>query len=218
MLIAVKGLPEAKSRLLPASADPIAHGALVEAIRADTVAATIRAAGVGRVVLVADRAGVHPLPAETDGVSVIVQRSPGLNGALRDGAELAVARWPHDGVAALVGDLPALRPAELGVVLAAAENHEQAFVADAAGTGTTLLTARPGSTLRPEFGLGSADRHRAHATLLAAGDGLRHDVDTAEDLAAAWAVGVGPSTAAAIGAVPALPVAPCSSGTGIVAS
>lgn len=199
MLIAVKGLPEAKSRLVPASTDPVAHGALVAAIRADTIAATSSAEGVARIVLVADRAELQPEPGDRPGVSVIVQRSPGLNGALRDGADLAAARWPRDGVAALVGDLPALRGAELAAALADAARHDHAFVADAEGTGTTLLTARSGCGLRPAFGPGSAARHGAHATPIAAGEGLRHDVDTADDLAAAVALGVGPSTVAVLG-------------------
>src|SRR5436305_745035 len=61
----------------------------------------------------------------------------GLNPALDHGALStgAVA------VAALSSDLPALRPQELAAALAAAAAADRCFVADAAGTGTTLLTA-----------------------------------------------------------------------------
>ncbi|MBE7187948.1 2-phospho-L-lactate guanylyltransferase [Jatrophihabitans endophyticus] len=214
VLIALKGLPEAKSRLAAASPGPDEHGALVAAIRTDTVAAAARADGVARVVLVADRPGLLPVPSHVDGVSTVVQHSPGLNGALRDGADLAAARWPDDGIVALVGDLPALRPSDLGAVLAAAEHHERAYVVDAAGSGTTLLAAHPGAALRPEFGPGSAARHGVHAVALAAADRLRCDVDTAEDLEAALALGVGPATAALLGAHASTP---CSSPSGIVA-
>ena len=112
----------------------------------------------------------------------LVQTQPGLNGALRDGAAYARTRWPGDGVAALVGDLPAVRPDELAAALDAAAAHPAAFVPDSPGTGTTLLTARPGHVLEPRFGEGSAARHAAVAARLTAGPGLRHDVDTADDL------------------------------------
>jgi 2-phospho-L-lactate guanylyltransferase len=69
-------------------------------------------------------------------------------------------------------------------------------VPDAPGTGTTLLTALPGTPLRPAFGTGSAGRHAGAAVRLDAAAGLRHDVDTAEDLATAAGLGAGPATAA----------------------
>jgi 2-phospho-L-lactate/phosphoenolpyruvate guanylyltransferase len=187
VIIPAKALPEAKSRLLPASSDDAAHRQLVEAIRADTVAAAQATPEVARVLLVADR------PA---GEGVLVQVRPGLNAALTEGAEYAARSWPDDGVATLVGDLPALRPDELSAALAGAAEHAHAFVPDAAGTGTTLLTAAPGRVLRPAFGPGSAVRHAATAARIAAGPGLRHDVDTTEDLYAAAELGLGPATGA----------------------
>jgi 2-phospho-L-lactate guanylyltransferase len=133
-----------------------------------------------------------------DGVDVVVQRTAGLNPALREAAEHATASWPADGVAALVGDLPAVRPDELAATLEAAAARPAGYVPDAEGTGTTLLTASPGTPLRPAFGPGSAARHAVHATPLAAGPGLRRDVDTTRDLDEAAALGVGPATAAAL--------------------
>ena len=52
IIVPLKALPGAKSRLLPASDDPVAHSRLVDAIRADTLAS---AAQAGRVVVVSDR-------------------------------------------------------------------------------------------------------------------------------------------------------------------
>ena len=98
-------------------------------------------------------------------------------------------------MAALVGDLPALRPAELDAALTAAAAHPAAFVADHLGTGTTLLTAGPATTLAPHFGPGSAAAHARGAVALSAGPGLRTDVDTAADLARAAELGVGMRTA-----------------------
>jgi 2-phospho-L-lactate/phosphoenolpyruvate guanylyltransferase len=207
VVIPAKALPEAKSRLLPAAADPAAHRALVQAIRADSLAAAQAAADVARVLLVVDRPDGTPgstpgtpggTPGTPGGELVLVQTRPGLNAALAEAAEHAAVAWPADGVAALVGDLPALQPAELAAALAEAAGHPRAFVPDAAGTGTTLLTAGPGTELWPRFGPGSAARHRADAVELAAGPGLRHDVDTAEDLRSAAALRLGPATAAVV--------------------
>lgn len=194
VVIPAKALPAAKSRLLPATADPAAHRALVRAIRADTLAAARVAEGVARVVVVVDR----PAAEAPAGVLVHVQSAPGLNPALAEAAGRAARDWPADGVAALVGDLPALRAAELAAALAAAATHPRSFVPDAAGTGTTLLAAGPGTPLGPRFGSGSAARHRAVAAELAAGPGLRHDVDTLEDLISAAELALGPHTAAVV--------------------
>jgi 2-phospho-L-lactate guanylyltransferase len=186
VLVPLRALPAAKSRLA-ASLPPDMHARLVAAIRADTVHAARDAAAVARVVVIGDVPG--------EGVT-LVQRSAGLNGALRDGVSYARQHWPEDGVAALVGDLPALRAAELDAALIAAAAHRRAFVADAHGAGTTLLTATPGAPLVPRFGAGSARRHAATAVALPAGPGLRTDVDTLADLAAAAKLGLGAHTAA----------------------
>jgi 2-phospho-L-lactate guanylyltransferase len=195
VLVPIRALPSAKSRLAP-SVPVELFEQLVSAIRADTLAAARASAPVARVVVVGDQPG--------DGIT-LVQRSPGLNGALRDGAAHAREHWPAEGVAALVGDLPAVRPDELAAALDAAAGHDAAFVPDRTGTGTTLLTARPGTDLDPRFGDGSAARHGAFAARLEAGAGLRHDVDTAEDLAAAALVGLGEHTAAVVHGDEALP-------------
>lgn len=195
VLVPIRALPSAKSRLaMSVPAEQFER--LVSAIRADTLAAVRASASVARLVVVGDRPG--------DGIT-LVQSSTGLNGALRDGAAHARSHWAQDGVAALVGDLPAVRPDELAAALDAAGQHDAAFVPDRTGTGTTLLTARPGTVLDPRFGEGSAARHASFAAQLDAGAGLRHDVDTAEDLAAATLVGLGEHTAAVIHGDGALP-------------
>lgn len=193
VVIPAKALPQAKSRLLPATADQAGHRRLVEAIRADTVAAARGASAVARVLVVADRPGPDGF-----GGPVLVQSRPGLNAAVTEAADHAARSWPEDGVAALVGDLPALTAADLDAALSRAAAHPRSFVPDAAGTGTTLLAALPGRPLRPRFGPGSAARHRLDAVELPAADGLRHDVDTAEDLSAAASVGAGPATSAVL--------------------
>ena len=101
-------------------------------------------------------------------------------------------------MALLSADLPALRPAELTAALAAAAAHARSFVPDAAGGGTTLLAAAPGVPADPRYGAGSAAAHRASGAVPLTGDwpSLRRDVDTAADLLAAAALGLGPATRA----------------------
>ena len=99
--------------------------------------------------------------------STLVQTSAGLNGALRDGAAFAAEQWPDDGIAALVGDLPALRAGR-----ARRRAATQPALTDPpssptrAGQGTTLLAVRPGAVLQPRFGAGSAARHAEIAVAL----------------------------------------------------
>jgi 2-phospho-L-lactate guanylyltransferase len=122
----------------------------------------------------------------------------GLNAALRHGAAYAASRWPGSGTAALSADLPALRPAELAGALRAASAWRTAFMADAAGDGTTLYTASPGAAFEPAFGLASRSRHAAGGAAELAGDGipgLRRDVDTPADLRTATLLGLGPRSA-----------------------
>lgn len=188
IIVALKAMPAAKSRLMPASAGPREHAELVEAIRSDTLSV---AASAGQVLVVLDRPGV-----DSGGWPVLVQHEAGLNAAVREGETQVRAVRPGDAVAALVGDLPALTTTELTAALTIAARHPRAFVADAAGTGTTLLTAAPGVHLQPAFGPGSATRHAAIAHYVEAGPGLRLDVDTATDLALARELGVGPATRA----------------------
>jgi 2-phospho-L-lactate guanylyltransferase len=102
-------------------------------------------------------------------------------------------------VAALSGDLPALRPDEISVALRAAASWPEAFVPDLQGSGTTLYAASPGAGFRPAFGPDSRSRHVAQgaAELLLPGiTGLRRDVDTAQDLRDAARLGLGARTSA----------------------
>jgi 2-phospho-L-lactate guanylyltransferase len=187
VLVPLKALPSAKSRLAE-SLSVQEHLELVQAIRSDTLAAARAAHGVARVVVVADE------PGSFDADLVLVQTVPGMNGGLGEAASIAAERWPQDGVAALVGDLPALQPGYLADALVIAAAHPRSFVCDASTTGTTLLAATPGTPLAPAFGVNSAARHAAIATPLPAAEGLRADVDTTAELEIARQVGVGPAT------------------------
>ena len=90
----------------------------------------------------------------------------------------------------MVGDLPALRAADLLAVLHQAPADGRSFVRDLDGSGTTLLAAGPSSALEPLFGPDSAARHLASgARELDAATSLRCDVDSAADLHRCLAAG-----------------------------
>jgi 2-phospho-L-lactate guanylyltransferase len=203
VVVPAKRLAVAKTRLRPLTSQlpgaPEAesvHDELVLALLADTVAAASACAAVGSIVVVTDDPAAADVARSLGVPTVPDEPDRGLNPALEHGARTTGG----SAVAALSSDLPALRPDELAAALdAAARTAPRCFVADAQGTGTTLLTA-VGTELRPRFGPGSAAAHVADGAVLLTGGagawpGLVRDVDTEEDLRAAAALGVGPRTA-----------------------
>lgn len=210
VIVPAKPTARGKSRLgaVPGSLPATRRQELAGAFVLDTVAAALEAPGVAQVVVVTDDADLasalphgrcHRLP---DG-------APGdLNATLRLAADEARRRWPDLQPVALCADLPALTPAALGEALATTYatapgaggvTADAAFVPDLHGTGTTLYTA-PYDAFRPRFGVGSRDAHLADGALelLEVAPQVRHDVDDAEDLERAVALGVGPRTAAVL--------------------
>lgn len=184
VVVPVKDAERGKSRLadvLPAGE----RGRLVRSMALDTLAAAAAADQVAGVVLVTPDV-VLASWARRGGATVVDEPAGGgLDEAVLAGVA-AVRSWtPHAPVAALLGDLPGLRPDDLDDALRLAATHPRAHVPDAAGTGTTLLTAGPDVDLMPAFGGGSSARHAAagHVRLdLPASSSLRHDVDDPADL------------------------------------
>ncbi|MGC9440944.1 2-phospho-L-lactate guanylyltransferase [Streptomyces sp. WG5] len=198
LVVPVKPLARAKSRLSDTADDGVRPG-LALAFAQDTVAAALACPAVADVAVVTDDARAGGALAALGARVVPDEPRGGLNAALTHGAAAVRAARPESRVAALNADLPALRPAELALVLAAATQFPRAFLADAAGIGTTLLAAAPGRELSPAFGMDSRARHRMSGAVelrLEAVDSVRQDVDTGADLRTALALGVGPRTAA----------------------
>lgn len=196
IVVPVKRLAVAKTRLYGAGVALPERRALVLALAADTVTAALASAAVGRVFVVTDEPEAADLM-RTAGAVVLPDRpDAGLNPAVAYGAAVAAEQAPADGAAVLASDLPALRPGELAEALAAAGAHPRAFVADAAGLGTALLTAAPGHPLDPRYGPASRHAHAGSGAVELTGDwpSLRRDVDTPHDLTAARALGVGSAT------------------------
>lgn len=194
LLVPIKPLGLAKSRLRGFSADEADHAELVLALALDTITAARDASGVAQVVAVTSDARVAAELVLLGVESVEEGPRTGLNEALRHAAALRNGD-PALRLAALQGDLPALRADELSVALSAAGEH-RAFCPDRQGTGTTLLLAEPGAELDPRFGSDSARAHERSSALPLIGPwpGLRCDVDTPDDLQLACGLGVGPHT------------------------
>ncbi|MFF5161259.1 2-phospho-L-lactate guanylyltransferase [Streptomyces sp. NPDC000348] len=198
LVVPLKPLDRAKSRLSD-TADDVLRPGLALAFAQDTVAAALECPAVRDVVVVTDDTLASRELAALGAGTIPDEPRGGLNAALTHAAAVVGATRRAACVAALNADLPALRPPELTRVLDAAAAFPRAFLADAAGLGTTLLAASRGRELRPFFGPGSRARHRESGAVelgLDGVDSVRQDVDTGEDLRAALALGVGPHTAA----------------------
>ena len=202
VVVPVKPVRHAKSRLAPLGDQP--RRSLVAAFASDTVSAALACASVGAVLVVTDDhvlagalrdLGAHVVP------DALVDD---LNGSLVQGAAEAHRRWPDLRPVALCADLPALDPEELARALEVASAHRAAFVADAAGDGTTMVAAASLQEFTPCFGPGSRDAHvaeGAHEVVEVDVPTLRRDVDTPADLVDALALGVGPRTESTVSAL-----------------
>jgi 2-phospho-L-lactate guanylyltransferase len=192
-LVPIKDARGAKTRL--SDVGTAARADLMGAFARDALGAA-RGTPLAEVVVVGDAAALGRV---LDGIDVRVVADEGegdLNAALRRAAD-RVTRADR-GVAVMLADLPCLRTPDLETALSqAAAQGRRAFVADAAGTGTTLLAAPAGVELDPRFGPGSAAAHAASGAHAITGPlaSLRLDVDTTDDLDRALRLGAGPETA-----------------------
>ncbi|MFF1923376.1 2-phospho-L-lactate guanylyltransferase [Streptomyces sp. NPDC058221] len=197
LVVPLKPLARAKSRLA-ATSGALLRPRLALAFAQDTVHAALACRAVADVVVVTDDTTAAAALAALGARIVADSPAAGLNAALAHGERMVRATRSGAAVAALNADLPALRPAELARVLESAADFPRAFVTDAAGIGTTFLSAGPGVELRPVFGGPSRAAHLASGAteiMLPGIDSVRQDVDTGADLRAALALGVGPYTA-----------------------
>jgi 2-phospho-L-lactate guanylyltransferase len=193
VLLPVKPPSRGKSRLVGMS--DATRAALASAFALDTATACLASSLVGAVLAVTDDAAFASALMALGCAAIPDGVTDDLNGSLSLAAAEASRRWPELQPVALCGDLPALRPGDLDAALGLARGvGGPCFVADAAGTGTTLYTA-PAASFAPRYGVGSAGLHGASAMALGGElPSLRHDVDTLEDLRAALPLGLGPRT------------------------
>lgn len=189
VVIPVKGTSSAKSRLggSPELATAIALDSVEAALGAATVVVVTSATAAAEFVQI--------------GATVVVDAGAGLIAACRQGI-VAAGAGP---VAVMLGDVPALTPAELVTALELASRHPRAFVADAENEGTVLIAAIDAAQHAPAFGPHSRAAHLAAGYVeldLPADWGLRRDVDIIEQLAAIPVGALGRRTAAALERIP----------------
>lgn len=190
LVIPVKEADAAKSRLItPLTLD---KPAFVRAMAMDVLSVALELVPAPRIFLVSNDSYLTKF-ADEHRIRTVADPQAGLNEAIIAG----LANVPAGPVAVLLADVPALRPEDLTKALAAARHHSASLLADAEGTGTVLLTSQD-PMISPSFGPGSAAKHATWATPLQLElPHLQRDVDRAEDLVQARALGVGPRTAAA---------------------
>lgn len=201
VVVPVRGGPAGKSRLEGVEGLRLTDAQradLALAMAQDTLTAAVAAARGPVAVLTAAEEVARV--ARAAGAEVLRDSGRGLNTEL---ARVALDTDAALGLCVLLGDLPALRPEDLGTALDLVR-HASApgiVVPDWEGTGTTMLALAPGDAT-PElfrFGPGSASRHR-RAGLTPAGHDiarLRCDVDTAAAWDRALRLGLGAATALA---------------------
>ena len=201
LIIAVKRLSAAKTRLASAFAPDVREG-VVLAMLVDTITAASSVMSVRTITVVTPDAVAARTVREL-GARVLVDPTPPghpdpLNNALSVAEAAIRTETPNIGV--LQGDLPALQPRELAEAIARARRNQRSFVSDRHGTGTSALFAF-GVPLHPEFGTDSARRHGLSGAveLTGAWPGLRCDIDTPGDLATALGLGVGTVTNNTVG-------------------
>lgn len=200
LVIAVKRLAAAKTRLAPVFSAQTRES-VVLAMLVDTLTAATRVRALRSITVITPDEAAAAAATEL-GAEVLADPTPDgdpdpLNNAIAAAERVMVGSFSN--IVVLQGDLPALQTQELAGAISAARHHQRSFVADRLGTGTAALCAF-GTALDPQFGPDSSARHRRSGAieLTGAWPGLRCDVDTPADLAAARRLGVGPATARAV--------------------
>lgn len=184
----------AKSRLQSPHRVALARAFTLDVL--DTVTST---SGVARVVVVSAEPGVGA-EARRQGAAIMVDRPlvsrGGLNVAVDLGRRWAQREAPGSPVAVVPADLPSLTPEDLVQTLRLLGRHEQAYVPDLGGEGTSVVAARCPAILRTAYGRSSDEKHEGLGLtrVLSVPPSARSDVDTYDDLLRARSLGVGRHT------------------------
>lgn len=202
VVVPVKRWALGKSRLAVTSA---VRRQLARALALDLVDAVAECAAVEQLVLVTAERELHAARLCHDAV-VLEDRPPplrqsSLNGAVALGLAWARTRRPQAPLAVVPADLATVTPCALEEGLTRLGAFERAFVPDAEGSGTTVVTARhPGLLSGTAYGAGSAAEHERMGLRCVSDvdERLRLDVDTAADLLRADTVGTGPGVRAVL--------------------
>lgn len=200
-LVPIRGLDTAKTRLA-GDLDAAERRGLVEDLLRRTLTATRdarRIAGTIVVTMDPDAAGI----ARDHRAVGLVERAPGMNGAISAARSVAIARGAS-AVLVVPADVPAISADAIDVLIEGAMASATAtssparglvaLVTDQHGSGTNALLISPPRLIEPAFGPASRALHRAAAnaagaTYIELGGPLTLDVDTPDDLIVAEALG-----------------------------
>lgn len=203
-LVPIRGLETAKTRL-GGDLDAEERRELVVDLLERTLRATRDARRIGGTVVVTMDPAAAGIARDHRAIG-LVERAPGLNGAITAARSVAVARGAT-AVLVLPADLPAIDADAVDAVVGAADravsrggssagrpgdgpvgpNGVVVLVGDRHGSGTNALLVSPPALIEPAFGPDSREVHgaaaiAAGATLVELDGPLALDVDTAEDL------------------------------------
>ena len=196
LIVPVKGQLSAKTRLQPPAG--VARAELAHAFALDTITAAVAGMPPGHLVVVTSDERTASFVRDQGG-TVVADPGHGLNPAIRQGIGYVQRVLGPGPTAVLLGDIPTLSPRDLACALWKCSLHPRAFVPDASGTGTVLLSALSPQDLHPRFGFDSARKHGLDCRRLDLElPALRTDVDDDESLLQAVAIGVGTHTAAVL--------------------
>lgn len=184
--VPVKGLEDAKSRLLPSlSAD--ARAELCLAMLRDVLEALAAVPEIRRRVVVTPDPAVAERAREL-GAEVLLEHGRGLNEAVDEAGATLVPEG--ESFLVVLGDVAGARPHEIRTMLEVGQEvgAPGAVLAPSSDGGTCALLRQPSGAFPGAFGPGSAARHRAVAARLGIPLRVVHlpslalDLDDAEDL------------------------------------
>jgi 2-phospho-L-lactate guanylyltransferase len=161
VIVPVKPFRRAKSRLSPVMSKPI-RAALARALLSRTLD-TLASCDLARATCVISRDMTALDIARRQGVTALAENESGLNAALGQAREWALA---HGARAMLIlpADLPLLTPADITAMLDLARGPRSVVIApDEHGEGTNALLLRPPDALHFAFGPQSFHEHCAQA-------------------------------------------------------
>ena len=193
-ILPVKRFDRAKSRLGQSVAETLRER-LARAMLADVLQALAQSQAIERTILVSCEPSLPETAAEHGALLLADTAEDGQSTAVGIGIQRAIAEG-FERVLCIPGDCPALDPAELDALLAAADARragdggaEVTIIPDRHGTGTNGLLLTPPDAIAPSFGPDSCERHAALADAARAGchverpASLLLDIDTGADLA-----------------------------------
>lgn len=188
-LVPVKRLKNAKQRLASALT-PDQRETLTRMMATDVIRAALASDRLARVAVVTADQEVAAL-ARQEGATVLAEESEsGLNAALT-GAAAAASASGATGILILPGDVPLVRPSDIGEMLEGHGRGQAVTIAPAAGDGgSNALACSPPDAIPFRFGENSCARHREAALSAGIEPKLRHlpglalDMDRPADLGA----------------------------------